>query len=154
MTAFRLPPDLTYNRGLIQDPVAFAREAGSASWLYLVGDEFAAMPGGISWEQVQRALPVTARVISDPPRTMTLDLAREQVAALDDLPRPTLISCRTGPRASAVAYLYAGLQGDASPEEVLAAAVAENAPFCASEELRDWVSGSLQALRAERPQKE
>src|SRR6187200_1927164 len=100
MAEFHLPKDLTFNRGAIQDPSAYAKDAGSASWLFLVGDEFASMPGGMSYEQVQDAVPVSARVVSDPPRVLDLDLARQHVDALEHLPRPTLISCRSGPRAS------------------------------------------------------
>jgi len=143
---FRLPADLTFNREQIQDPGAYARERGCASWLFLVGEEFASMPGGMSYEQVQQAVNHSARVISDPPRVLSLELARQQVAVLDALPRPTLISCRSGPRASAAAYMYAGLKAGAPYEEVLAAAEADNAPFCASEECKEWVRSSLAAL--------
>ena len=44
------------------------------------------------------------------------------MAALDRLPRPTLVTCRTGPRSSAMVYLYAGLRAGASADEVLARA--------------------------------
>ena len=148
MTDFQLPKDLRYNRGMIEDPVAYAKEAGSASWLFLVGDEFASMPGGMSYAQVEGAVPVSRQVVSDPPRVLDLALARQHVAALDALPRPTLISCRSGPRASAVAYMYAGLKAGALPEEVLAAAEQEQAPFCASEECKEWVRASMESLRA------
>lgn len=110
MTGFQLPGDLMYNRGPIQDAKAYAEDTRSASWLYLVGEEFASMPEGMSYAQVQEAVPHCARVVSDPPRVLNLDLARRHVEALDQLPRPTLISCRAGPRASAVAYMYAGLK--------------------------------------------
>ena len=147
MADFHLPKDIVYNRGAIQDPSAYAREAGTSSWLFLVGDEFASMPEGISYAQVQDAVASTARVVSDPPRVLDLDLARQHVDALDHLPRPTLISCRTGPRASAVAYMYAGLKLGATPEDVLAAADEEGAPFCAFPEYRDWVRSSMMSLR-------
>ena len=147
MAAFRLPNDLTFNRGAIQDPSAYAKEAGSSSWLFLVGDEFASMPGGMSYAQVQDAVPSSARVVSDPPRVLDLDLARQHVDALDHLPRPTLISCRTGPRASAVAYMYAGLKLGADPDEVLAAAEQDDAPFYAFPEYREWVRSSMESLR-------
>ena len=147
MSHFKLPSDLSYNRGLVEDPTAFAKERGVASWLFLIGDEFASMPGGISYADVQKAVPQTARVISDPPRVLNLELARQQVAALDALPRPTVITCRLGPRSSATAYLYAGLKLGASYEEILAAAEEENAPFCASEEYKEWVRLSLETLR-------
>jgi protein tyrosine phosphatase (PTP) superfamily phosphohydrolase (DUF442 family) len=105
------------------------------------------MPGGISWTQVQEAVPHSARVISDPPRTLTLDLAREQIAALDKLPRPTLVTCRSGPRASAAAYLYAGLRQGASYDDVIAAAEADKAPFLGSAEYREWMRSCLEQLR-------
>ncbi|HTH63191.1 MAG TPA: hypothetical protein VL563_00810 [Gemmatimonadales bacterium] len=149
MTGFALPADLAYNRGLIEDPGAYAKAGGFRSWLYLVGDEFAAMPGGMSYAQVQAAVPSSARVVSDPPRVLSVELARQHIAALDTLPRPTLVSCRTGPRGSAVAYLYAGLKRGATYDEVLAAAEREQAPFCASAEIKEWLRTSLETLRSE-----
>jgi len=146
MPGFHLPNDLTYNRGAIADPSAYAKETGSASWLFLVGEEFASMPGGMSYDQVQQAVPSSARVVSDPPRVLDLDLARQHVEALDHLQRPTLISCRTGPRASAVAYMYAGLKAGAAPDEVLAAAEHDDAPFCAFVEYKEWVRSSMESL--------
>jgi hypothetical protein len=146
MADFKLPSDLKYNRGMIQDPNMYAKESGCASWLFLIGEEFASMPGGMSYAQVQQAMPNSARVISDPPRVLDLDLARKHVDALDHLPRPILISCRSGPRASAVAYMYAGLKQGADPEDVIAAAEEEKAPFCASEEYKDWVRSSMDVL--------
>ena len=146
MAAFRKPDDLNHNRGLIADPQAFAAEAGAASWLYLNGPEFAEMDGGMSFDQVQAAVRQSANVISDPPREMTMDLARQQIEALDALPRPTLVTCRSGPRSSAVIYLYAGLRAGASADEVLAAADADQAPFAPSPELRGWVTQGLAEL--------
>jgi protein tyrosine phosphatase (PTP) superfamily phosphohydrolase (DUF442 family) len=147
VSGFALPADLAYNRGLIEDPRRYAAAGGFRSWLYLVGDEFASQPGGMAYSQVQEAVQTSARVVSDPPRALTLDLARQHVAALDALPRPTLVSCRTGPRGSAVAYLYAGLKQGASYDEVLAAAQRDRAPFCASAEITEWLRASLEALR-------
>jgi hypothetical protein len=146
MTEFQLPKDLLFNKSLIQDPTTYAAQTGSASWLFLVGDEFASMPNGMSYDQVRAAVPESARVVSDPPRTMNLELARQHVAALDALQRPTLISCRSGPRASAVAYMYAGLKAGARSEEVLARAEQDGAPFCVFPELRQWVETSMEAL--------
>jgi len=143
---FESPSDLSFNRGLIEDPEAFAREAGAASWLYLCGEEFASMEGGMSYGDVQAAVPESANVVSDPPRVMDLELARRQVAALEGLPRPTLVTCRTGPRSSALVYLYAGLKSGASPEEVLARAEADRAPFIDSEEYKAWVVQGLREL--------
>ena len=145
---FELPDDLSFNTQKVADPIALARERNAASWLLLTGDEFASM-GGISYAQVQSAVPVSANVISDPPRVLDLELARRHVAALDDLPRPTLVTCRQGPRSSAVAYMYAGLRSGADPAEVLAAAEAAGAPFCKSDDCKTWVVESITALRRE-----
>jgi hypothetical protein len=143
---FETPTDLMHNRGLIPDPEAFAREHDAASWLYLCGEEFASMEGGISYADVERSVPVSANVVSDPPTPLDLDLARKQIEALDDLPRPTLVTCRTGPRSSALIYLYAGLRSGASAEDVLAQAEADEAPFARSDELRAWVTDGLSEL--------
>jgi hypothetical protein len=42
--------------------------------------------------------------------------------------------------------MYAGLKHGAAPDEVLAAAEAEDAPFCAFPEYRDWVRSSMESL--------
>ena len=112
---------LQNNTGLIEDPESFAREAHAKSWLYLCGEAFASMEGGMSYADVQAAVDDSVNIVSDPPVVMDMDLARRHIAALDELPRPTLVTCRTGPRSSAVMYLYAGLKVGASAEEVLAA---------------------------------
>jgi hypothetical protein len=143
---FQTPTDLSNNRGLIDDPAAFARERSAASWLYLNGEEFASMDGGMSYADVRDAVAESANVVSDPPREMTMDLARQHVAALDELPRPTLVTCRRGPRSSAVIYLYAGLRQGASAEEVLARAEQDGAMFMADEGLKAWVTQGLTEL--------
>jgi hypothetical protein len=144
---FPTPEGLTYNRGPIADPAEFARDADAAAWLYLCGEEFAAMEGGMSYADVEVAVPESASVVSDPPREMTMSLAREQIAALEDLPRPTAVTCRAGPRSSALVYLYSGLKAGAGADEVLARADADGAPFAGSEELRAWVTQGLDELR-------
>jgi hypothetical protein len=144
--AFATPTGLTHNRGHIADPAAFARDASAASWLYLCGEEFAAMDGGMSYAEVQAAVPESINLVSDPPVEMTMELAREQVAALDRLPRPTAVTCRTGPRSSALIYLYSGLRSGASADEVIARAEADNAPFAQSDELKNWVRQGLDEL--------
>jgi protein tyrosine phosphatase (PTP) superfamily phosphohydrolase (DUF442 family) len=146
MTSFETPTELMNNRGLIADPVAFAREKGAASWLYLCGEEFASMDGGMSYADVERAVPVSANVVSDPPTPLDLDLARRQIEALETLPRPTLVTCRTGPRSSALIYLYAGLKAGAPAKDVLARAEADEAAFVQSDELRAWVTDGLEQL--------
>src|SRR5689334_18956334 len=146
MSGFETPTELMNNRGLIDDPEAFARERDAASWLYLCGEEFASMEGGMSYADVERAVPVSANVVSDPPTPLDLDLARRQIEALEGLPRPTLVTCRTGPRSSALIYLYAGLEAGASVEDVFACAEADDAPFVKSDELRAWVADGLAQL--------
>lgn len=146
MSEFPSPIDLRHNRGLIADPAAFAREAGAESWLYLCGEEFAATEGGMSYADVQAAVPESANLIADPPRPFDMDVARSGVAALDELPRPTLVTCRTGPRSSALVYLYSGLRSGASAGEVLARAEADGAPFIQAEPLKAWVVQGLTEL--------
>jgi hypothetical protein len=146
MGDFSAPSDLVYNRDRIADPEGFAREAGAASWLYLCGEEFAAMEGGMSYESVRAAVPESANVVSDPPRVLDMDLARRQVEALDQLPRPTLVTCRVGPRSSALVYLYAGLQSGAPADEVIQRAAADGAPFAGNDELEAWVARGLEEL--------
>lgn len=148
MADFHVPSDLTFNRGPIADPDAFARDAEAASWLFLCGEEFAAMEGGMSYADVEAAVDESAQIVSDPPRVLDMELARRHTAALDDLPRPTLVTCRAGPRSSALVYLYAGLRAGATAEEVLARAEADEAPFAGSSELREWVAEGLAELRA------
>jgi hypothetical protein len=150
MKNFKLIEDLNYNKGLIHNPKSYFEEAGCVSWLFLVGEEFSKMEGGISFEQVQAATPNCLNVVSDPPRELTLDLARQHVAALNSLPRPTLISCRTGPRASAVAYMYSGLLTGADPEDVIATAEKDKAPFVQNEAYKEWVRSSIKTLSQER----
>jgi hypothetical protein len=147
MPGFDGPEGLIHNRGPVGDPQAFAREHGAASWLYLCGEEFAAMENGMSYDDVGAAVPESANVVSDPPLVMDMDLARRQIAALDELPRPTLVTCRTGPRSAALVYLYAGLCAGAKADEVLARADADGAPFAGNEDLRAWVTEGLATLR-------
>ncbi|MFT3912150.1 MAG: hypothetical protein QM737_22175 [Ferruginibacter sp.] len=147
MKNFELPKDLSYNRGFIKDPANYLIEQNCRSWLFLVGEEFATMENGMLYQQVQAATPECINVISDPPRTLNLELAQQHVAALDSLPRPTLISCRTGPRASAVAYMYSGLKLGVDPAEVLAVAERDNAPFIQFDEYKEWVRSSIETLR-------
>src|SRR3954447_14469058 len=141
--AFAGPEGLTFNRGLIADPETFARDANAASWLFLCGEAFAEIDGGMSYDSVRAAVPQSANIVSDPPQVLDMDLARRQVAALDELPRPTLVTCRTGPRSSALVYLYEGLQAGESADQVLARAENDGAPFVRSDECRAWVEQGL-----------
>lgn len=146
MSGFQGPTGLTHNRELIADPAAFAKDAGAQSWLFMCGEEFAGMEGGMSFADVQPAVRESVNLIADPPRPFDMDVARRGIAALDELPRPTLVTCRTGPRSSALVYLYAGLRSGASADEVLARAEADGAPFTQAEPLKAWVVRGLAEL--------
>lgn len=100
----------------------------------------------MSYDDVQEAVPKSVNLIADPPREFDMDVARRGVAALDELPRPTLVTCRTGPRSSALVYLYSGLRSGASADEVLARAEADGAPFTQAEPLKAWVARGLTEL--------
>ena len=100
----------------------------------------------MSYESVEAAVPVSINIVSDPPVEMDMELARRHMAALDELPRPTLVTCRGGPRSSAVIYLYAGLKSGASADDVIARGEADNAPFAQSDELKAWVRQGLEEL--------
>jgi hypothetical protein len=149
VAGFALPDDLSFNRGAVADPGRFAEDAGARSWLFLCGEEFAAMDWGISYDQVQEAVPESENIVSDPPVDLDMALARQHIAALDRLPRPTLVTCRTGPRSAAVVYLYAGLRAGAAAEEVLARADADDAPFAGVPEYRAFVAQGLEELATE-----
>lgn len=146
MTGFDTPSGLIHNRGLIADPAAFAHDNHAASWLYLCGEGFASMEGGMSYADVQAAVDQSENVVSDPPVVLDMELARRQLAALDGLPRPTLVTCRTGPRSSALVYLYAGLQAHAPGDAVIERGIADGAPWAQSEELTAWVRQGLDEL--------
>ena len=70
MGDFKGPNDLKFNRGLIADPEAFARDVNAASWLFLCGEEFAAMDGGMSYANVRAAVAESANIVSDPPHVL------------------------------------------------------------------------------------
>ena len=146
MSQFPGPTGLTHNRGPIADPAAYAKENGAASWLDLCGEEWAGLEGGMSYADVEAAVPESVNLIADPPRAFDMDVARRGVEALDQLPRPTLVTCRTGPRSSALVYLFSGLRSGASPADVLARAEADGAPFVQAEPLKQWVAQGLSEL--------
>jgi len=135
---FRGSADLTFNRGLRPDPEAVATDADAASWLFLCGDDFAAVERGMSNARVQAAVAETAWIVSDPPKVLDIDLARQLIAALDRLPRPTLVACRTRPGSSALVYLYSGLKAGAQTDDVRARANADDAPLARSDEITAW----------------
>src|SRR3954454_20285805 len=53
-------PELAHNTTLIADPCQLTHEHHAASWLYLCGEEFAAMDGGVSYTDVEGAVDAPA----------------------------------------------------------------------------------------------
>ena len=104
------------------------------------------MERGMSYADVQAAVPESENLIADPPRLFDMDIARRGVEALDRLPRPSLVTCRSGPRSSALVYLYSGLRSGASAAEVLSRAAEDDAPFMQMEPLKGWVEQGLSEL--------
>jgi hypothetical protein len=70
---------LQHNRGLIDDPTSFARDADAASWLYLCGEAFATMDGGMSYSDVKAAVDRSTNIVSDPPVEMTMIVSNRWV---------------------------------------------------------------------------
>ncbi|MFI5027475.1 MAG: hypothetical protein ACHQCF_00660 [Solirubrobacterales bacterium] len=104
------------------------------------------MDGGMSYASVEAAVVEAVNIVSDPTHELAMELARRHVAALDNLPRPTLVTCRTGPRSAALVYLYAGLRAGATADGVLARAKGDEAPFTDSDDLRAWVAQGFDTL--------
>ena len=148
MGSFAVPDDITFNRGAVADPAALAAETGAKGWLFLCGTEFASMEGGMSYDQVQDAVGQSENIVSDPPVDFTVDLVQQHLEAIDRLPRPTLVTCRMGPRSSVSVYVYAGLKAGATADEVLAQADADGAPFAAMEPYRELVRQAMDQLAA------
>ena len=83
--------------------------------------------------------------MSDPPRILDMDLARRQLAALGDLPRPTLVTCRTGARSWRWSTCTRG-SFRRVVWQVLARAESDGAPFVRRAECRVWVEQGLREL--------
>ena len=145
VTGFETPTDLMHNR-MIADPEAFARERDAASWLFLCGEEFASMEGGMSYADVERAVPVSANVV---PIRPTPTRPRSRPAAdrgARRLPRP---SARDVPdRASLRRFdlpLCRAARGGVGRRRA-ARAEADDAPFAGSEDIRTWLTEGPQQL--------
>ena len=82
--------------------------------------------------------------------SLTSPLVDSLIAALDALPRPALISCKSGARATAVARLYAARKLNATSEVVLRAAIAKKEPWTNNEKLVQWIKDNLPKERAEK----
>ena len=47
--------------------------------MFLCGEEFAAVDGGMSYDDVQAAVGESSRIVSDPPRILDMELARQHI---------------------------------------------------------------------------
>ena len=146
MTGFEFPDDLRFNREAVSDPEAFARDTGAASWLFLCGDDFAALDWGMSYTQVQASVPESENIVSDPPVALSVEFARRARRGAGSAAATDVGHVSYGARSAAVAYLYAGLRAGASADEVLARADADDAPFAGVDALRDFVRQGLAEL--------
>ena len=106
MADFPTPDGLAFNRGLIADPAAFARDAEAASWLYLCGEDFASMDGGMSFADVQAAVGESVNIVADPPHPFDFDVrGKASRCSTTSLDRRSSLPDRTailGPRLHAV----------------------------------------------------
>ena len=64
----------------------------------------------MSYDQVRAAVPESINIVSDGATVMDMEIARRHTGRTGRASAPTLVTCRTGPRSSAVVYLYAGLR--------------------------------------------
>ena len=139
-------------------PIPLLREGGSADVLYSgAGDHIlsAAATAGVSGmltlvpcdtacEAAAAAAAggkgITVRHVSvDAPAGLSATVADACVAALSSLPRPVLVACATGNRASAVIAIAAGRAGKWSGVATLEWAIALKMPFINMQPLRNWV---------------
>lgn len=147
---FEVSAEFGIDGGIDSDALAFlaAKYAGA---LYLSSDSPTDLGANSGFEAVQASFPAGAiKVALDVSRDAykvdgdsTLAAAQEYkafAAALDSLPRPTVIICKTARRASAVVAAYEGVKGRNSVDEVLSRASAQDLKFLGHEGLKKWVS--------------
>ena len=106
------------------------------------------MEGGMSYDSVQAAVPESANVTRTPRACSTWSSPAARWRRSTSCPGRRCVTCRKGPRSSALVYLYAGLKAGATAEEVIARAEEDEAPFAASDELKSWVTEGLRELSA------
>jgi protein tyrosine phosphatase (PTP) superfamily phosphohydrolase (DUF442 family) len=91
----------------------------------------------------------SAHVPVDAPAGLSGRTADSCVASLARLPRPTLVLCASGNRASAAIAISVGREEKWSGEATLAWAFEQRMPFLTVQALRDWVVASVD-VRGER----
>lgn len=85
----------------------------------------------------------SAHVPIDAPTGLSARTADACVATLASLPRPTLVLCASGNRASAAIAIAEGRAGKWTGEATLAWALEQKMPFLTVQPLRDWVVASV-----------
>lgn len=120
---------------------------GAAAVLVLTAEGGGADTCGMSLTALRAACPLVLHHPVDP-GALTTALAQHLVDALAAAPAPTLIVCKTGRRAEAVAALFAGAQLRASATDVIAAATARSEKWVESQQLRGWVAAYSMAQYA------
>lgn len=71
------------------------------------------------------------------------ELAETLKKAAAELPKPCLISCASGKRASAVISMVRGSGEELGPEETIERAMAQEMPFTDVPPLRAWVAENV-----------
>lgn len=74
---------------------------------------------------------------------LSLPLADSLCRSLDDLPRPTLVSCMSGSRATAVSRMYLARSRGVGAEEVISVAEKKNEPWAKNAKLVAWIKECL-----------
>jgi sulfur dioxygenase len=138
-------------KGACDTATAQSLASSHRSWLYLCPDvdPDVGVEGGI--ETLRNSGIQVAHV---PFTTSALNLQKtdEIVNVLDQLPRPTVISCRSSLRAGACLALYRGVKSPEIPiEEIIANARAENLTFTNNANVVNWVTAGIIRNRPRSP---
>ena len=112
-------------------------------WLNLIPEKNYTFPDPSSVPFLAADKKCDSRFVSVEADALTAPLIDDLVAALDALPRPALISCKSGSRATAVARLYAARKLNATSEVVLLAARAKKEAWLNNAKLVAWVTSNL-----------
>mmetsp|Transcript_24199 Transcript_24199/g.39163 ORF Transcript_24199/g.39163 Transcript_24199/m.39163 type:complete len:347 (+) Transcript_24199:32-1072(+) len=135
------------------EEAAAHRAAGAQALVYLCPDEggdtgFAA-PGGFQegllplfGEGHARQLPV---VVTDA-LPANLELARALVAALEELPRPLVLQCRSANRASAPLAMYLAKKNQWTADQTQEYGEKSELPFVGVPKLAEWVRNYVESL--------
>lgn len=77
------------------------------------------------------------------PSKLNRELTEDIITSLDSLPRPTMIMCRSGARATAAARIYSATKFGESADSVLETAISKGEKWTESQNLKNWVSSTL-----------